>query len=102
MRLDRLRAEEQRLGDLGVRPAIDDESGDLFLTLCESGDAGRVALAGLRTSMDSAAEQPQLVVRCVAVATRATGMERASGPLELGDSALSLAGLRERAAGECV
>ena len=70
VRLDRFRAEEQALGDLRVRPAVDDEPGDLLLALCQSGDAGRVALAGLRPPMDAAAEQPQLVIRRVAVAAR--------------------------------
>jgi hypothetical protein len=52
MRLDRLRAEEERFGDLRVRPAVDDEPRDLKFARCQRLDAGSVGLAGLCASVD--------------------------------------------------
>ena len=100
MRLDGLLAEEQRRGDLWVRPAVDDEARELELALGERVDAGSVSLARPRATVDSAAELPQLVLGLLAVADCAAGLQRCGRLLELGHGAFAVAGPRERAAGQ--
>lgn len=61
VRLHGLGAEEEGRGDLGIRPAIDDEPRDLLLALRQRFDTDRIRLAGLRSPMHVAAEPAQLV-----------------------------------------
>src|SRR3954467_1018408 len=84
VRLDRLEAEEQLGGDLGVRPAIDDERGDLALALGQRVDAGAVGAALARAAVHGTPELAQLALGGVAQARRAAPVERRRRVLELG------------------
>ena len=100
MRFNGLGAEKEGLRDLGIRPAIDDEPGNLLLALGQRGDTDRIAVATPRTPMNATAKEAQLVVCRVAVAARPAGMERARGQLEFRDCLLAFACLRQRTPGE--
>ena len=59
MGLDRLLAQEQLGGDLGIGSAVDDESRYLDLALGQRVDASPVELAGARAPMGPMAELPE-------------------------------------------
>jgi len=102
--LDRLRAEKERLGDLRVRVAIDDEPRDLKFARRQRLDAGSVRLAGWRASVDKSvdvlAEPSQLALGRGSISKRATGLKLCRSVLQVRDGTLGLAGLREGAACE--
>ena len=98
--LDRLLANDQLGGDLAVRPAVHDEPCHLKLALRQRLDAGRVALARTRATVDVVAERSQLRFRVVAVPQRAAGVEVRRGALQVSDGTVALAGLGEHPAGQ--
>ena len=87
-------------GDLGVRPAIDDEPGELELPFGERLDPRAVGLARSRAAVDAVPELAQLVLCLLPVAIGAAGGERGRRRLQLLDGTLALPALRERAAGQ--
>src|SRR5256885_7860348 len=60
--LDRLLAEEQLGGDLGIRLPVDDEARDLQLARGQGVDPGGARLAGLGSVMDAPAQLAQLAL----------------------------------------
>jgi hypothetical protein len=98
--LDRLLAEEQFCGDLGIRLAINDETRQLELTFSQRLDAGSVALAWPSATVIPLAKLPELALGFVAVTQRAAGVEFYGCMPQFGDRAVALAGLRERATPE--
>jgi hypothetical protein len=74
MGFHRLRAEEEGVGDLRVRPAIDDEPGDLKLSLRQGLDADGIRFAGPRASVDSMAKAAQLALGRGAVSQSTAGV----------------------------
>ena len=98
--LDRLLAEEQLRGDLGIRLAVDNEPCHLELAFGQRLDAGPVGLARPRATVDAMAKLSQLLFRFVPVAQRAARLERAGRALQLGGGTVTLAGFGEGAARE--
>src|SRR5436190_16019705 len=98
--LDRLLAEEQLRGDLGIRLAVDDEPCHLELACSQRLDTDPVGLARPRTTVDAMPELSQLAFRLVAVAQRPACLELAGCALQLRGGQVTLAGLGEGAARE--
>ena len=69
--LDGLRAEEQLLGNLAVRPALHDEAPDLELALGKGFDPCTVGRPGLGAPVDVLPELAQLALGRIPVALRA-------------------------------
>jgi hypothetical protein len=74
VRLDGLWTEKEHVGDLGIRPAVDDEPRDLQLTLRQGRDATLIALTGSRAAVDAMAEASQFPLGRGAVSERAAGV----------------------------
>src|SRR6266542_5130621 len=100
VRLDRLAAEEQLLGDLGVGLAVDDEVCNLEFAFGQRRNARSSGLPGLRAPVWAMAELSQLSLRALAVSQRAAGVERRRCALQFGHGAVLLAGLGKRSARE--
>src|SRR4051812_811150 len=101
MRLNRLGAEEQLGGDLGIRPAIDDERGDLALALGQRVHAGAVGAALARAPVRGTPELAQLPLGGIAQPRRAAPVERRRRTLELCNGPLAVARERECLTCEC-
>src|SRR4051794_18081974 len=71
--LDGLDAEEEFVGDLEIRTAVDDETRDLGLALGERLDAGAVERARPCATVHVAAQLAELLLGLLAVADRAAG-----------------------------
>src|SRR4051794_21926955 len=100
VRLDRLEAQEELGGDLGVRPAIDDERGDLALALGQRVHARAVGAALARAPVHRTPELAQLALGGIAQARRAAGVECRRRALELSYGPLAVARDRERLTGK--
>src|SRR2546430_15418916 len=82
VRLDRLLAEEELRGDLGIRLAVDDEPRDLELAFGQRLDRGPAGFARPRAAVDAMAEPSQLALRLVPVAQGPALFERAGRVLQ--------------------
>src|SRR5262245_6706910 len=100
MRLDGLLAEEQLGRDLGVRLAVDDEAGELKLSVGERLDAAPVGVPGAGAPMRAAAELSQFSLGAVPVAHGAAGLESCRRAPKLVHRAIALADIRQRSAGK--
>ena len=100
MGLDRLLAEEELRGDLGIRLPVDNEPCHLELAFGQRLDAGPVGPARPRATVDAMAKLSQLAFRLVPVAHGAARLECAGRALQLGGGTITLAGLGEGAARE--
>ena len=97
MRLDCLWTEEERVGNLWIRPAIHHQPRDLELSLRQGFDAARVGLAGAAAAVAAMAKAPQFALGGGAISERAAGLKLGGGVLQLSDGAFGVPGL-----GECV
>ena len=100
MRLDRLLAEEQLRGDLGIRLAVYDEASHLEVAFGERRDTGSAGIAWPRAPVGAMAERPELSLRASAIMHGATNVECRRGALKLGYGSLALAGSSERSTSE--
>src|SRR4051812_46356879 len=96
VRLDRLRAEEELARDLGVRPPVDHQAGDLELAGGQRADAVAVAPDRPRAALDALPEAAQLLLGLGAVARGSVGVERGCRTAQLGRRAVALARQAQR------
>src|SRR4051812_38970831 len=101
VRLDRLLAEEQLRCDLGVRLSVDDQARDLQLTRGQSFEPGRAVFARCCPAVDAVAELAQLALGLCTPAQSAARFECCCRVLQLRNSSLTLAALRQCAPGQC-
>src|SRR3954469_17342678 len=90
--LDRLLAEEQLGGDLGIRLPVDDEARDLQLARGQGVDPGGAGLAGLGSVMDAPAQLAQLALGLVTPAQSSARLQRRRRVEQLRNGSITLAG----------
>ena len=93
--LHRLLAEEQLGGDLRIRLSIDDQPRDLQLTRGQSFEPGRAGSATGCSAVDPVAELAQLALGLGTPPQCAARFERCGRVLQLRNSSIVLAGLRQ-------
>ena len=100
MRLDRLLAEEQLRGYLGIRLAVNDEASDLEFAIGQRRDTGSAGIAWPRAPVGAMAERPKLSLSASAIMQGAAIVECCRSALKLGYRSLALASSSERSTSE--